>query len=101
VIADAGTDISAAVPATIAALGSAAALIITALNRRTATVTEAKTDGQTETIEAVQAKVEENATKIAEVHDLTNQQLSDQTTRADGLQAENRQLRKDADDAGR
>lgn len=45
------SNLATQIPATIAALGSAAALVITALNRRTATVTETKTDAQTATID--------------------------------------------------
>lgn len=44
IAAASGNDLATIIPATIGAIGSAIALIITALNRRTATTTEAKVD---------------------------------------------------------
>jgi hypothetical protein len=111
-IADAGSTLSATIPATIAAIGSAAALIITALNRRTMTVTEAKTDDQTNQLVEVksavadtqsavaeaQSTVADTAEKLEDVHKLVNSTLTEAVERRDTSEAENVQLRQDAKD---
>jgi sporulation-control protein spo0M len=71
----------------IAAAGGATAAVITALNRRTARVSEAKVDDQ--------------AAKVEEVHTLVNSTLTDAVERRDASEAENVELRQQAKDAGR
>jgi hypothetical protein len=81
------------VAAIVAAGGSAFAAVITALNRRTATVTEAKTDAQTEVIEAHGEDLEHIKTNVdgalsaagvrAEVAESRNVELTNAMTAAD------------------
>jgi hypothetical protein len=73
IAAASGNDLATIIPATIGAIGSAMALIITALNRRTATTTE--------------SKVDTHGSEISEIKNNVNGALSSQISRADVAEA--------------